>query len=57
VILVTHEGDIAAHAERRVVLRDGKVVSDSSPGAAAGRASGRDASPQPSPAGLPEPAP
>jgi putative ABC transport system ATP-binding protein len=28
VILVTHEHDIAAHAERKVVLRDGKVVSD-----------------------------
>ncbi len=28
VILVTHEPDIAAHAERRVVLRDGRVQSD-----------------------------
>lgn len=28
VILVTHEAEIAAHAERRIVLRDGKVVSD-----------------------------
>jgi len=28
VILVTHEPDIAAHAERRISLRDGKVVSD-----------------------------
>jgi len=28
VILVTHETDIAAHASRRVTLRDGKVVSD-----------------------------
>jgi putative ABC transport system ATP-binding protein len=28
VILVTHEHDIAAHAERKVLLRDGKVVSD-----------------------------
>jgi putative ABC transport system ATP-binding protein len=28
VILVTHENDIAEHAERRVVLRDGKVVTD-----------------------------
>ena len=28
VILVTHEADIAAHASRRVTLRDGKVVSD-----------------------------
>jgi putative ABC transport system ATP-binding protein len=27
-ILVTHEPDIAAHANRRVVLRDGEVVSD-----------------------------
>jgi putative ABC transport system ATP-binding protein len=28
VILVTHEQDIAAHADRRVMLRDGKVVTD-----------------------------
>ncbi len=28
VILVTHEADIAAHAERRISLRDGKVVGD-----------------------------
>jgi putative ABC transport system ATP-binding protein len=28
VVLVTHETDIAAHASRRVTLRDGKVVSD-----------------------------
>jgi putative ABC transport system ATP-binding protein len=28
VILVTHEPDVAAHAERRISLRDGKVVSD-----------------------------
>ena len=28
VILVTHEAEIAAHAERKIVLRDGKVVSD-----------------------------
>jgi putative ABC transport system ATP-binding protein len=26
VILVTHEADIAAHAERRIVLRDGRVL-------------------------------
>lgn len=30
VILVTHEADIAAHARRRVVLKDGKVVLDES---------------------------
>jgi putative ABC transport system ATP-binding protein len=29
VIMVTHEADIAAHAERIVVLRDGKIGSDS----------------------------
>jgi putative ABC transport system ATP-binding protein len=29
VIMVTHEADIAAHAERTVVLRDGRVESDS----------------------------
>jgi putative ABC transport system ATP-binding protein len=28
VLLVTHEQDIAAHARRRIVLRDGKVVTD-----------------------------
>lgn len=28
VIMVTHEADIAAHAERIVVLRDGRVASD-----------------------------
>jgi putative ABC transport system ATP-binding protein len=28
VVLVTHEVDIAAHASRKVLLRDGKVVSD-----------------------------
>ncbi len=28
VIMVTHEADIAAHAERVVVLRDGSVESD-----------------------------
>src|SRR6185503_9747884 len=38
VILVTHEEDIAAHAERVVRLRDGKIESDK----ATGRASSRD---------------
>jgi putative ABC transport system ATP-binding protein len=28
IIMVTHEADIAAHAERTVVLRDGRVASD-----------------------------
>ena len=28
VLMVTHEPDIAAHAERVVVLRDGRVESD-----------------------------
>jgi putative ABC transport system ATP-binding protein len=28
VVLVTHEADIAAHARRKVTLRDGKVLSD-----------------------------
>jgi putative ABC transport system ATP-binding protein len=28
VILVTHEAEIAAHARRRIVLRDGRVVTD-----------------------------
>jgi putative ABC transport system ATP-binding protein len=30
VIMVTHEADIAAHAARVVVLRDGKVETDTS---------------------------
>ena len=30
IILVTHEPDIAAHAKRQIVLRDGKVESDGS---------------------------
>ena len=29
VVLVTHENDIAAHAGRRIVLRDGRIVDDS----------------------------
>lgn len=29
IILVTHEDDIAAHAKRRIVLRDGNIVNDS----------------------------
>jgi len=28
VIMVTHESDIAAHARRVIVLRDGKIASD-----------------------------
>ena len=28
VIMVTHEADIAAHARRRVVMRDGRVLTD-----------------------------
>jgi len=28
IILVTHEADIAAHAEREIVLKDGKLASD-----------------------------
>jgi len=30
IILVTHEPDIAEHAKRQVVLRDGRVARDSS---------------------------
>jgi putative ABC transport system ATP-binding protein len=32
VILVTHESDIAAHAQRQVVFRDGKIVRDTQQG-------------------------
>ncbi len=35
VLLVTHETDIAAHARRQVVLRDGRVLSDQPAGRAA----------------------
>ncbi len=31
VIMVTHEADIAAHARRRVVMRDGRILSDERP--------------------------
>ena len=30
IILVTHEADIAAHAHRQIVLKDGKVARDTS---------------------------
>ena len=29
IIMVTHENDIAAHAERSIVLMDGTIASDS----------------------------
>jgi len=35
VILVTHEPDVAEHAERRIVLRDGRVLTDARRGAPA----------------------
>jgi putative ABC transport system ATP-binding protein len=38
VILVTHEAEIAAHAHRQVVLRDGKVIDDHATARAAQRA-------------------
>jgi putative ABC transport system ATP-binding protein len=28
IIMVTHEPDVALHAKRRIVLRDGAIVSD-----------------------------
>jgi putative ABC transport system ATP-binding protein len=28
VILVTHEADIAEHAKRQIIFRDGEVISD-----------------------------
>jgi putative ABC transport system ATP-binding protein len=34
IILITHERDVAQHAQRTIVLRDGLVVSDSANGAA-----------------------
>jgi putative ABC transport system ATP-binding protein len=38
VVLVTHEPDIAAHAHRQVVLRDGRILSDQPTARAAVRA-------------------
>ncbi len=38
VIMVTHESDIAAHARRVVVLRDGVIASDDRRAAFAARA-------------------
>jgi ABC-type lipoprotein export system ATPase subunit len=32
IVLVTHESDIAAYARRRVVFRDGVIVSDDKKG-------------------------
>jgi ABC-type lipoprotein export system ATPase subunit len=32
IVLVTHESDIAAYAQRRVVFRDGVIVSDDKKG-------------------------
>ena len=32
IVLVTHEQDIAAYAQRRVVFKDGEIVSDDNPG-------------------------
>jgi len=32
IILVTHEADVAAHAQRKIVLRDGCIASDSTTG-------------------------
>jgi putative ABC transport system ATP-binding protein len=44
VILVTHEAEIAQHAKRRVVLKDGKVMSDNAaPGSELSRGSAQDA--------------
>ncbi|MGH8429799.1 MAG: macrolide ABC transporter ATP-binding protein, partial [Solimonas sp.] len=28
IVLVTHDTDVASHARRRIVLRDGRVVED-----------------------------
>jgi putative ABC transport system ATP-binding protein len=35
VVMVTHEPDIAAHSERIITLRDGKVASDRAAGESA----------------------
>ncbi len=45
VILVTHEEEIAEHAERIVRLRDGKIESDLKTARASGNGSGRTAAP------------
>ena len=52
ILLVTHETDIAAHAQREVMLRDGKVLSDrrTGRGAAGGPAGAAPARPTAEPA-------
>jgi putative ABC transport system ATP-binding protein len=42
VVLVTHEPDIAAYAERRITFRDGRVVADVANGAGRAGAGGRE---------------
>ena len=46
IILVTHETDVAAYADRVITLRDGMVVSDQRTGS--GRPAVRSTSPSPS---------
>ena len=54
ILLVTHETDIAAHAARQVLLRDGKVLSDrQTPRTAATRAPAAGEPPPPEPAVAP----
>ena len=50
VILVTHEADIAAYADRVIVMRDGKIVSDERQTARRGAGSARLVGAPPSPA-------
>ena len=40
VIMVTHEADIAQHARRRIMMRDGRIVEDSGPDTGVSQASG-----------------
>ncbi|HWA59927.1 MAG TPA: ABC transporter permease [Caulobacteraceae bacterium] len=48
VVLVTHEQDVAAFADRTIVMRDGEIISDT--------VNGHDGEPQPAP-GVPPPEP
>jgi macrolide transport system ATP-binding/permease protein len=57
VILVTHEADIGAYADRMIVMRDGKIVSDEHQAAAASDGDSPVAKPEPAVAAAAAPTP